>query len=193
MPAPGRPRMDDSVRKASLHRNGPWPKVSVWHGGAMRPSSHPTPLKSSSNGPTCMACQPSRPRGNGRWLSAPGLGQRCRNELIESYTIPSMAHGTPLATRAADDQCGTRWAISSRSRDFVFYHIARFFGLAAARRSRAMPGVMEEKSRPRPSVPEPFEGEVLEPDFRPRAKHLPMDIGAVITRALKTAGLTKGG
>ena len=42
------------------------------------------------------------------------------NELIKSYTIPSMAHGTPLATRAADDQCGAAGPFLSRSRDFVF-------------------------------------------------------------------------
>jgi hypothetical protein len=28
------------------------------------------------------------------------------DEIIESYTIPAMAHGTPLATGKADNQCG---------------------------------------------------------------------------------------
>ena len=40
---------------------------------------------------------------------------------------------------------------------------------------------------------EPLDGEVLEPDFRPSAKHQPLDIGAVIADALRHAGLLKNG
>jgi hypothetical protein len=40
---------------------------------------------------------------------------------------------------------------------------------------------------------EPLDGEVLEPNFRPSAKHPPLDIGAVIADALRNAGLLKSG
>ena len=60
------------VRKASRHK-GPWPRVSVWQGVRMQPSFRPTQLKSSSNGPTCMACRSSRP--SRRWSMA--IPARC--------------------------------------------------------------------------------------------------------------------
>jgi hypothetical protein len=40
---------------------------------------------------------------------------------------------------------------------------------------------------------EPLEGEVLEPNFPPGSQHPPLDVGAVITDALKKAGLLKSG
>jgi feruloyl esterase len=63
------------------------------------------------------------------WVNAAG------DELIESYTIPSMAHGTPLATGAADDQCGATGPFLLEVGISSSYHIARFFGLAANRRA----------------------------------------------------------
>jgi hypothetical protein len=40
---------------------------------------------------------------------------------------------------------------------------------------------------------EPLDGEVLDPNFWPHSKQPHLDIGAVITKALRTAGLLKGG
>ena len=57
------------------------------------------------------------------------------DELIESYAIPSMAHGTPLATGAADDQCGATGPFLLEVGISSSYYIARFFGLAANRRA----------------------------------------------------------
>src|SRR5438477_2476474 len=56
------------------------------------------------------------------------------DELIESYTIPNMAHGTPLATGKADDQCGAAGPFLLEVGISSSYHIARFFGLAGATR-----------------------------------------------------------
>ena len=129
------------------------------------------------------------------WVNAAG------DELIESYTIPSMAHGTPLATGAADNQCGAAGPFLLEVGISSPYHIAKFFGLAAKR--------MAPESSPRPlggrRVPEmpgdrdgaktskePLEGEVLEPNFPPGSQHPPLDIGTVAD-ALKKAGLLKSG
>ena len=61
------------------------------------------------------------------WVNAAG------DELIESYTIPSMAHGTPLATGAADNQCGVAGPFLLEVGISSSYHITKFFGLAAKR------------------------------------------------------------
>jgi poly(3-hydroxybutyrate) depolymerase len=65
------------------------------------------------------------------WRNAAG------DDLIESYTIPSMAHGTPLAVGMADDQCGAGGAFLLDIGISSSYHIAKFWGLADHRRAAA--------------------------------------------------------
>jgi hypothetical protein len=189
----------DLVRQASSHK-GPWPRVSVWHGGAdatVIPSNAAEIIKqwSDVHGVTAHPSFEATVDGYPRqvWVNAAG------DELIESYTILSMAHGTPLATGPADDQCGAAGPFLLEVGISSSYHIAKFFGLAAKR--------MAPESLPRPlggRVPEmpgerrvdgakPLDGEVLEPNFRPGSKRPPLDIGAVIADALKKAGLLKSG
>ena len=112
-----------------------------------------------------------------------------------------MAHGTPLATGAADDQCGATGPFLLEVGISSSYHIARFFGLAANRRAsessrkplRARVPEMLNGAEGAKASAEPLDGEVLEPNFRPSAKHPPLDIGAVIAAALRNAGLLKSG
>jgi len=197
----------DLVRRASPHK-GPWPRVSVWHGGAdatvIPPNAteilkqwtdvHRLPAK-----PSFQTVVDGYPRQV--WVNETG------DELIESYTIPNMAHGTPLATGKADDQCGAAGPFLLEVGISSSYHIARFFGLAGATRpvdsmkSEAVTVVPEKRhdggaaALPLPRV---LEGEVLDPNFdsRPERPHTPspspLDIGAVITKALRAAGLLKG-
>ena len=191
----------DLVRKASRHK-GPWPRVSVWHGGAdgtVIPSNageiikqwadvHGVPIQ-----PSFEAKVDGYPRRV--WVNDKG------DEMIELYTIPHMAHGTPLATGAADDQCGAAGPFLLEAGISSSYHIARFFGLASASRSaehsrRSVPTAVlrmpDETDRATASA-EPLDGEVLDPNFWPHSKQPPLDIGAVITKALRTAGLLKSG
>lgn len=192
----------DLVRRASRHK-GPWPRISVWHGGAdatVIPTNATEIIKQWTN----VHGLPARPSFEGVvdgyprqvWKNA------ASEEIIESYVIPGMAHGTPLATGNADKQCGAAGPFLLEVGISSSYHIASFFGLADAVSSpdrarqifqRALPGVADEKCGARHSAPEPLEGEVLEPDFRLDAKRPPLDIGAVITNALRTAGLMKDG
>ena len=190
----------DRVREASRHK-GPWPRVSVWHGGAdatVIPRNAAEIIKQWADvhdlpaHPSFEATVDGYPRQV--WVNAAG------DELIESYTIPSMAHGTPLATGAADDQCGAAGPFLLEVGISSSYHIARFFGLAANRRVSKpsprpvarMPEMPDEGDRVKTSA-EPLDGEVLEPNFRPSAKQPPRDIGAVIADALRNAGLLKSG
>ena len=111
------------------------------------------------------------------WVNAAG------DELIELYTIPSMAHGTPLATGAADNQCGAAGPFLLEVGISSSYHITKFFGLAAKRMApefllRPL-GAACRKCRVRElaqkTSEEALEGEVLEPNFG-QARSTPLSI-----------------
>ena len=113
-----------------------------------------------------------------------------------------MAHGTPLATGAADNQCGATGPLLLEVGISSSYHIARFFGIAAYHRAsepssrrplRARVPEMMDGAEGAKASEEPLDGEVLKPNFRQSAKHPPLDIGAVIADALRNAGLLKSG
>ncbi len=224
---PARPAHEwgDMVRNAAQHA-GPWPRVSVWHGGADQtviPSNAREILKQWTDvhglslTPTHEAMVDGFPRQV--WVAAAGA------EMIESYTIPDMAHGTPLATGDADDACGVVGPFLLEVGISSSYHIAKFFGLTAAgprrraaapqRRDRATVGlatppaaaskvlegeVLEGQALEAQALegrtPEDrvLEGEVLDKDVEMKPRHAPprgIDIGAVINKALRAAGLMK--
>jgi hypothetical protein len=118
-----------------------------------------------------------------------------------------MAHGTPLATGAADEECGAAGPFLLEVGISSSYHIAKFFGLtvagprhAASTRSEITVSARQPRvTRPTAELPhsDVLEGEVLAPESseRPERPQIPppdMDIGAVITKALRAAGLMKG-
>ncbi|MEA2902879.1 MAG: hypothetical protein QOI12_266 [Alphaproteobacteria bacterium] len=196
----------DLVRRASPHR-GQWPRVSVWHGGAdatvIPPNANEivkqwTNVHGLPSKPSFQAVVDGYPRQI--WVNDTG------DELIESYSIPNMAHGTPLATGEADEQCGAAGPFLLEVGISSSYHIAKFFGLTgdradiASMQSRTAtiapekPQIGRMKELPRPKAQE---GEVLGKDFvMPDRDNMPplspLDIGAVITKALKAAGLMSG-
>jgi poly(hydroxyalkanoate) depolymerase family esterase len=203
------PTWGDLVRNAS-HHDGPWPCVSVWHGGAdatVIPSNANEIIKQWTNvhgvraAPSIEATVDGYPRQV--WIDDAGI------ELIESFTIPHMAHGTPLATGGeAAENCGAAGPFLLEVGISSSYHIAKFFGLTAGGRDNAasakratvtatpaIPFVSDlEPSIARPDV---LEGEILDhddpagPSGAPASPTLPIDIGSVITKALKAAGLLK--
>jgi poly(hydroxyalkanoate) depolymerase family esterase len=196
----------DLVRGASPH-NGPWPRVSVWHGGAdatVIPSNAREIVKQWTDvhglpeAPSTQAMADGYPRQV--WVNKAG------DELIESYTITNMAHGTPLATGRADNECGAAGPFLLEVGISSSYHIAKFFGLTADSRhvvsthsEIAVAAKQLHAGRPALALPQlcVLEGEVLAPelDAGPERTHIPpppVDIGAVITNALKAAGLMKG-
>jgi poly(hydroxyalkanoate) depolymerase family esterase len=199
----------DLVRGASPH-HGRWPRVSVWHGGA-DPTVIPanakeivkqwTDVHGLSLTPAMQMMADGYPRQV--WVNRAGV------ELIESHTITNMAHGTPLATGEGDDRCGVAGPFLLDVGISSSYHIAKFFGLAstdlragAPTKSEISTILPEGRSVGRTAVaiadPNVLEGEVLDRDLDSNPTDTtvpavsPMDIGAVITKALRSAGLMKG-
>jgi feruloyl esterase len=175
--SPARPARiwGDLVRAASPHA-GPWPRVSVWHGGSdatVVPANAIEILKQWTDvhrlpgAPSRQEIVDGYPRQV--WRNAAG------DDLIESYTIPSMAHGTPLAMGHADDQCGTAGAFLIEVGISSSFHMAKFWGLTGSPRTAATEAATPSAAPPAPT----------------NVKAAPNNVGDVITRALKAAGLIK--
>lgn len=124
-----------AVRGASAHQ-GPWPRVSVWHGGADRlvvPGNADASVRQwcAVHG---LPAEPDRTEivdGHPHrvWLGKGG------EVLVEDYIVAGMAHGTPLMPGRAVGQSGAAGphmldvGLSSTDR------IAAFFGLSSVRTS----------------------------------------------------------
>lgn len=190
----------DLVRAASPRLAGRWPRISVWHGNVDRtvvPSNAVEILKQWTEvhglpvAPSSEAIVDGYPRQV--WLDEAG------EELIESYSITQMAHGTPLATGDADFECGTPGPFLLEVGISSSFHIAKFFGLTAAgprsvsslkRPVARLPVAVPENIAPRqmPHVEVVDQGTEYVP---PRPAPPRIDIGAVIANALQAAGLMK--
>ncbi len=196
--SPSRPAREwgDLVRKASSHK-GPWPRISVWHGNddkTVIPSNAVEILKQwiEVHGLPPSPSMKTRVDGYPRevWTNEAG------DELIEAYTIPNMAHGTPLAIGDVQGACGAPGPFLLPVGISSTYHIAKFLGIAV---SRAPSERNITKLSPAPDsyrAADPvLEGEVLEKGDEAMPQQDPMPsppaIGAVINRALRAAGLIK--
>jgi feruloyl esterase len=197
----GRPRSaghwGDKVRRASTHE-GPWPRVSVWQGDL-----DPTVKPANAEGLVA------------QWRDVHGIDgapvadrvdgyprkvwRRDGVDIVESYTITGMAHGTPLATAAHGGTAGPFMLEAGISSS---YHIAKFFGLTGeARVSASEPAADRVKTDRAPLVPDDVEFipdervEVLQPEsHEPKAdakREGAIDVMAIITKALTSAGLMK--
>ncbi len=198
-------KLGDLVRKASKH-NGPWPKVSVWHGSADRtvnPGNANEIVKQWLDVHGLPATPMSAVDVDGHprevWWNADG------ETVVESYTISDMAHGTPLGLAGNDEPYGAEGAFLIEAGISSSYHIANFFGLT----DRVSPA--SEAAKPAPAsktVPSAATETLQSSDLaatlwsrvhKPVRQHKPapsepkrgIDVGAVITRALTAAGLMK--
>lgn len=190
------------VRNASPHR-GPWPKVSVWHGSAdatvkpmnageiIKQWTDVHGLKPSPNFSETVDGYPRRV-----WTDASG------DDVIEEYVITGMAHGTPVAVDRDENSYGAAGPFLLDVGISSSYRIAEFWGLTeqADDITRVRPAPEPVRHAP-PAV---FTGERPAADAwatrgttrkprqevpRPGAPH--MDVGSVITKALRAAGLMK--
>jgi feruloyl esterase len=123
----------DLIRAASPHR-GPWPRVSVWHGGAdtvVKPKNAEELLKqwTDVHGLGTQATRTETVDGYPRhvWTNAAG------EAVIESYIIPLMPHGTPVAGGDGDESYGVPGEYLIEVGISSSYHIARFWGLTEKR------------------------------------------------------------
>jgi feruloyl esterase len=186
----------DLVRKASPHR-GPWPRVSVWHGNADKtviPSNALEILKQWTDvlGLPLSPSVKTRVDGFPRevWINEAG------DELIEAYTITNMAHGTPLAIGEAEGSCGAPGPFLLPVGISSSYHIAKFFGITVDHASVERNMVKLSPAPHHFNAAEPvLEGEILDKHDMPTWQQEPMppppDIGAVINKALRAAGLLR--
>jgi len=193
----GRPRSakewGDKVRRASRH-HGPWPRVSVWHGdldATVKPANADG-LVAQWRDVHGIDAAPAEDMVDGYPRK---VWRRDGLDVVESYTITGMAHGTPLAT---DTHGGTAGPFLLETGISSSYHIAKFFGLTGE--ARLSEPVRQETMRT-PLVPDQVE---IIPDERveildaktdePKigAKHDgAIDVMAIITKALTSAGLMK--
>jgi feruloyl esterase len=194
----------DEVRRASTHR-GAWPRVSVWHGDldvTVKPINAESIVQQWSN-VHAIASAPDVEMVDGYRRQ---VWRRDGVDLIESYAITGMAHGTPLATGAGDDKYGEAGPFLLEVGISSSYHIAKFFGLAGKVQARAAKRPSEAQDAARASlVPDDFveiipdeRVEILDgKSARENRKHQdtgragPIDVMSIITKALTSAGLMK--
>ena len=175
------------VRQASPHP-GPWPRVSVWHGGSdatVVPANAREIVKQWTNvhGVADTSTTSERIDGFARraWTSVTG------DEVVELYDIPGMAHGTPLATGAGDNRGGAPGPYMLEAGISSSYHIARFFRLTDGEvRAQAARETQPSASSSSHQPTTPNDSRSARPSGIGN-----IDIAAVIAKALKAAGLTR--
>ncbi|WP_134496424.1 extracellular catalytic domain type 1 short-chain-length polyhydroxyalkanoate depolymerase [Microvirga pakistanensis] len=182
----------DLVRHASQHQ-GPWPKVSVWHGSA------DTTVKLVNAGEIIkqwtdvhgIASSPSRSEmvdGYPRRVWTNDVGE----DVIEEYIISGMAHGTPLATGDGDDQYGVPGPFLLEVGISSSYHIAKFWGLTERVVSPRRSSASSKLDADRPSHSQAHSEARNDSNHHgTKAPSSPSELGAVIARALKAAGLMR--
>lgn len=162
----------DMVRTASPHA-GPWPRVAVWHGSAdttVKPGNAANIVEQwlDVHGCAAQAAVADKVAGypHRTWLKD---GQ----PAVEAYSITGMAHGTPIDTRASDpdDRCGAPGPHMLDAGISSTAVIARSWGLLKHRVAEA--ALEHPKAEPRQAA------------GRGR-----FDVGAIIDKALRAAGLT---
>ena len=177
----------DKVRAASSHQ-GPWPRVSIWHGDAdttVRPGAaddvaaqwidvhglldDPVEVKSAKGRPF-MA-----------WCGADG------EYLVQLHRLPGMGHGTPLATTGSEG-CGTAGPFLLEVGVSSSLEIAMSWGIADARAGHSGQWTVEPEAM-RPTIPK---GRAWTPGVgAAQSAGLAADVEAVISKALRAAGLMK--
>lgn len=175
------------VRLASPH-NGPWPKVSVWHGSGdktVSPSNADEIIKQWLNvhdlplSPMSEDAVDLYPRKI--WWNAEG------ETVLESFTIANMPHGTPLGAGEDDEQFGQEGAYLIAAGISSSFHIANFFGLTE-RVHKSRPSNNNKKGLP--DVTRAQREAVSNVGLHEMRKSN-SDIGQVIREALTAAGLIK--
>lgn len=176
------------ARSASGHA-GPWPRLSIWHGDADRTVVPANGVDLAAQW-TALHGLPAQPSSRERVASATRRVWRGRDgtALVEHVAVPRLGHGVPVSREADGLPGGEPGPYFLEADIAATVELARFFGLAdqAARHAPS--------SQPRPSGPADRERgreSGVGASGRPAATATSTDIGAVIARALKAAGLQR--
>ena len=198
--SPSHRALGDRVRAASRHQ-GPWPRISVWHGSAdpiVKPSNAEHIVRQWTNvhGLATGDTLEEMIGGHTRrvWKAADG------KILVEAYSVSGMAHGVPLASSMNAEGYGAAGPFFLNAGISSTHHIARFWGLAEGHvetqgvaaelapepdRVRTAARTIAVAGRPVGASNEPAEA-VFEPEAWRATVHNP---NHVIAAAFKSAGL----
>ena len=142
----------DLVREASSHQ-GPWPKVSVWHGdadSAVKPLNADEIVKQWTDVHGVPGVPHIEKTLDGHphrvWHGSDG------EHLVESYTIKGMSHGAPLSTGDRSHQCGTAAPFFNEVGVSSAYQIAKFWGLLERELGESIATSTAATDRMRPEV-----------------------------------------
>ena len=171
---PSRLELAERAKAAAPH-GGTTPRLSVWHGTRdtiVDPANSVAIVDQWRDlhglGTTGGVVEFINGHRREVWRNAEG------REIIEKYDVQGMGHGTPLDTTGGD-ACGTAGPHMLSANICSTRLVARFWGLTRANTARRKPGrtaIALAPSNPAPVPPPP-----------------PSAVGAVIERALRTAGL----
>jgi poly(hydroxyalkanoate) depolymerase family esterase len=192
----------DLVRGASKHR-GPWPRVSIWHGdldatvvvaNADAIIQQWTDVHGITGAPASSVVDGYRRQ----------VWRKGGEDVIESYAITGMAHGTPLGAGSSADAVGIAGPFLLEVGISSSYHIAKFFGLTdvrvGAREQTVAPEATVQpalSSDPRVEIIPDERVEIVngdagaEPKYKQAKPDIATDVMAIITKALTSAGLMK--
>src|SRR5665213_644302 len=174
----------DEVRAASDHK-GPWPRISIWHGG----------LDTTVNINNAQASLAQWADLHGLSLSdakqemVDGAIRLSWGDRLEVYTLATLGHGTPIDSGDVGQPAPfiLDAGISSARR------IAAFWGLAPAAASKPAPKPAPERIVPPPQLvlPEIMAALQRPPEPAPEHASVQMKTQNVILRALTAAGLIR--
>jgi poly(hydroxyalkanoate) depolymerase family esterase len=182
------PEWGDAVRAASDHK-GPWPRISVWHGGADRTVgiSNQDAIVAQWRDVHGLQLKPLETRIGGarhlRWTDGRGVTK------LESITVPGLGHGIPIKPGTDAQCCGEPAPFILDAGISSSFLIAEFFGLTKARlETKPKPAKLKvaAKAVVRAVLPLPIS---LEKPAAAQKSAVP--IKQVIIKALTAAGLIK--
>ena len=184
--------------RAQSALGGPWPRVSVWHGDA---DATVAPGNADATVTQWLGVHGLR-EADGRSDVVDGAAHRTwrgadGRALVESWRVPGMGHGTPIA---AADGCGVAGPYMLEAGVCSTRRVAEFWGIAAgSQAARAEPAdaaardgtarAPVSRKAARVLTPEPLAPGSSTPPQSARAK--PGGVGAVIEEALRSAGLMR--
>jgi poly(hydroxyalkanoate) depolymerase family esterase len=179
------------VRAAAPQHRGGWPRISIWHGTAdatVVPANADEIIKQWTHvhglttAPKLRQVVDGHPREV--WVDEAG------EELIEAYRVANLGHGTPLATGKSGHDYGSAGPFFLEAGISSSYHIAKFFGLTAGGIRPVGEAANEAQPRPVPEVAALQESATF--NAKPEPAHASgFDVGEVINKALRAAGLLK--
>lgn len=171
---PSEPDLQARLRDASDH-DGPWPKLSVWHGDSDTTVHEANAAASLAQwrGVHELSREPNRMEQIGRhqrhvWTDRHGA------DVMEFFQLSGMGHGTPLDPSLGYEQPGAFMLDAGLSATLGTAH---FWGLVTKKTGRQAAPANKAKSKAAPAKPQP-----------PAANN---SIQTVIEQALRSAGLMR--